>query len=900
MNCFRPKKIIKFFWLFALLSSFKAYSQNYFTKYTDILKKGPHLELRKNVDSLLVLCRENNDSYYYGKIAFDYSAKIYKKDLSLALKYVEASLSEFESANFYPTEYYRGLFRIGKFNYFNSEYDKAIYYYNKLINRSKNKYKIARAYIEIGKCYDKKNNLYKSVTYFKKGALLLKKENQNKSLIGLYINLAKTYRNIGDLKNGELVLKKADSISESIKTSSKVKLALNNSLGNLYSIKGTYNFKEAKEYYFKNLKLAAKEKDNEALLLTYNNLSYLYNTKKNDSTKYFIEKGLKLNPAKLMKARFHDNYSDFYLLKNNLKKALSYIDDALKINLEFDIEKNQELSILKNTHNKDYTLYCLNRKTEILIKLYKKEKKKHYLIKALKTIEYADNLVDIIHEGINEVNAKLFWRKEASKTYLKGAYISFLLKKNKTFFYYTEKNKAILLTESIVKNTERTNLPKNILEKEKELNKIVLELENKVYQNINSSIVNVLQDSLFNAKITYEKYYNFIKSKYPKFFRKKNQTALMNLSSVQKKLDKNTIAFSYIWNKNDDEEILLGIVITNNSSDIFQVTNIKTLKINLKKYKKLIWKPIETNTLKKEFQKTSFLLFNQLFPLEKNRSLFKNKHTIIIPDGDLQNIPFESLIVNEKTSDYLLYQTDISYAYSFSFSKNNDAVKRKTSGNLIGYSPKKIFDNKLPKLTYGEQEVKSIKKIVSGNIYDETATKNHFLEKSNNAKIIHLATHANADQSPWIAFSDDKLNLHELYTYKNNADLVVLSACNTSIGKIEQGEGAYSLARGFFYSGAKSVVSSLWSVNDKSTSYIMTRFYKNLNSGQNKSVALTNAKREYLKMHSLATVSPYYWASFVLIGNSDTIQFSNYNCFYVGFLVLFIAFVIFLIKKKKK
>ena len=72
--------------------------------------------------------------------------------------------------------------------------------------------------------------------------------------------------------------------------------------------------------------------------------------------------------------------------------------------------------------------------------------------------------------------------------------------------------------------------------------------------------------------------------------------------------------------------------------------------------------------------------------------------------------------------------------------------------------------------------------------------------------------------------------------------IFVLSACNTSLGNIKEGEGVFSLARGFFYSGANSVVSSLWNVNDKSTSQIISSFYENLEKGKSKSSALRLAK----------------------------------------------------------
>ena len=86
--------------------------------------------------------------------------------------------------------------------------------------------------------------------------------------------------------------------------------------------------------------------------------------------------------------------------------------------------------------------------------------------------------------------------------------------------------------------------------------------------------------------------------------------------------------------------------------------------------------------------------------------------------------------------------------------------------------------------------------------------------------MIHLSTHAGADETdfaPRIEFIDTSLYLPELYAMKIPADLVVLSACETGLGKFEKGEGVMSLARGFAYAGAGSLVASLWKVNEGST-----------------------------------------------------------------------------------
>jgi CHAT domain-containing protein len=101
---------------------------------------------------------------------------------------------------------------------------------------------------------------------------------------------------------------------------------------------------------------------------------------------------------------------------------------------------------------------------------------------------------------------------------------------------------------------------------------------------------------------------------------------------------------------------------------------------------------------------------------------------------------------------------------------------------------------------------------------------------------------------------------------KLNADLVTLSACRTGLGKLLNGEGMVGLTRAFFYAGAKSVVVSLWNVNDIATASLMKSFYKHLQQGKSKEVALQLAKLELLKGAQRAWRHPYYWAAFVLVG----------------------------------
>ena len=145
-------------------------------------------------------------------------------------------------------------------------------------------------------------------------------------------------------------------------------------------------------------------------------------------------------------------------------------------------------------------------------------------------------------------------------------------------------------------------------------------------------------------------------------------------------------------------------------------------------------------------------------------------------------------------------------------------------------------------------------------------------------RIIHLATHGvlstEHPELSGIVLSlvdeagkpqDGFLRLHDVYNLNLPAELVVLSACQTAVGKEIKGEGLLGLTRGFMYAGARRVLASLWNVNDSVTAELMKRFYQGLVAkGLRPAAALRAAQVEMWRLKS--SRSPYFWAAFVLQG----------------------------------
>jgi CHAT domain-containing protein len=146
-----------------------------------------------------------------------------------------------------------------------------------------------------------------------------------------------------------------------------------------------------------------------------------------------------------------------------------------------------------------------------------------------------------------------------------------------------------------------------------------------------------------------------------------------------------------------------------------------------------------------------------------------------------------------------------------------------------------------------------------------------------NYQIIHFACHGVIDGNVPLRSAlilsrisekeDGLLQVRELYELKIAANLVILSACQTGRGSLEQGEGVLGLPRVFFFNGARSVVSTLWKIEDKPTAIFMKRFYKFLAQGLSKAQALRMAKQE---MRRTKYKHPYYWAGFILTGDGES------------------------------
>ncbi|MCP2026640.1 CHAT domain-containing protein [Flavobacterium sp. HSC-32F16] len=299
------------------------------------------------------------------------------------------------------------------------------------------------------------------------------------------------------------------------------------------------------------------------------------------------------------------------------------------------------------------------------------------------------------------------------------------------------------------------------------------------------------------------------------------------------------------------------------------------------------------------YNKNGYGVYKMLkLPLNK---VYKN--LIIVPDGILNFLPFEALITQESTTTnfakmhYLLNDFKIAYNTSANIYLNSKPVS-KSEKTVLGVFP--VFEKTAFELSYSKKELESIRNNFKGKYLENSnASFSNFKNNASRYSVLHLSTHASSgdiETPASIKFYDQEILYSELYNLHINPDLVVLSACETGIGKLYKAEGAMSIARGFQFAGAQNLLFSLWKVNDFTTSAFMSDFYKNVKNDVSYFEANSNAKLEYLNDKSIpnAKKSPYYWSSFVYYGSISAEEKStNYIYYAISLLIVIGLFLVF-------
>ena len=491
-------------------------------------------------------------------------------------------------------------------------------------------------------------------------------------------------------------------------------------------------------------------------------------------------------------------------------------------------------------------------------------------------------------------------------------------------FYFCERNKAHVLLQALASSEakEFSGVSKDLIDKEKELGVDIAFYQRELEEGVEDEWKFTYEKKLFELKLRYDSLKNLIEEKYPAYHKLKYSTQLPSLDEISNHLSDEEILLSYvlggssiyIFKITKDDWKLKKMPVGNGFAD------------SLSFYRRLLTSP-NSKRFANLYPGYAYDFFKRLIPFDE---MDDKRKIVIIPDAELSLIPFEAFLTKATidsigqydTYPFLVKDYEIVYSYSSSLlihSKEsatsvpeithlNDwlafapvfegelsegyllrtrkmvPIEKETAPNANKHILRSFRDQYITPLPDTRKEVEAIFDIyrnldAKAELYLKgNAKESAFKEAaSRHYKTIHIASHGfvnsrNSEASGLLLLEDTLSNedgvvyYSELYAHELNADLAVLSACESGLGEIIEGEGIIGLGRALLYAGAKNIVVSLWQVSDESTKQLMIDFYRNfLEEKQAYSRALRGAKLNLLESEAYA--HPFYWAPFILLGH---------------------------------
>jgi len=615
------------------------------------------------------------------------------------------------------------------------------------------------------------------------------------------------------------------------------------------------------------------------------------------------------------------NLTDIYFQNKDYNQAKFYVIKASELINSNDFIKNTKLNTLQNEYHK---ISAILKNVEIDLKL-NPEKNETFLKAQLAEIKEAIKFLEkqksiITNESSTAIliqnNADVFNRAktlslELYKLTKEENYLQELLGFHESMVYHKIRSR---LNSKFAQLT--ANLPAEILEKEQQLQEA---LNNPLDEN-------ATMDVYIENEKEWTNFLEELKRDFPMYYELRYASIFQFLSDLEENIPQGSTVIRYVF----VDDRLYGFVVNS--------TSLNMIELEADNLKQLISQLNHNIELLQPTFKIQLELYNKLWkPLENK---INTESVIIIPDKELFNLSFELLTSKacERFEDLELYSLLSDYIISYNYSmflidKHSQPVGY--DSNFVGFAPEfnetmktnykiAIQDSlkldhtylKLLPQPFAKDLAKDYSKVFNGKSFlNEKASKQIFTEMAKEHKIIHIGTHAETDNiSPKFSRlifaknqggEDNSLYTFEIYNQNLASNLAILTACETGKPNYQPGEGMISLAHAFNYAGSESILTSLWKIDEQSSSKILDYFYAHIAEGLKKDEALKAAKLQYISNAKGRTIAPQYWAGLVLIGDTSAIDINSGSHLWVWMVLALLTLMgLFLIlgqyKKHKK
>ncbi len=827
---------------------------------------------------------------YHSMIFIYLSTSRYNKTLEFSkkLQSIADRVNDFEMLSY-------STMMIGTTYFLKGDYLNSLYYLNEALTKAKNigdKRREGSCINNIAAVYAMSGNYQKSIEYFKSALLLSQKVGNKNHIVYTLINIGHVCKDQG-------------------------------------------SFDQALEYYDEALEMSRMNKFKYLESITLSSMAEVYQFKK-QFTKALAFMNYALEIAKEIEEKSQEGYilkslGNLHMDLGKFHEASIYLRKALAIG-----ESTQDIQIIWESQAGLGSCFA----------------KQGILQQAITYYANAISIYDSVRSNLNIESLGNNFLEDKYEAY--PSIVQLLAKSGKynEAFVYVNKYKAKAILDVLFQGQNYLNelLSENI---RIQLNEITANLEafhNELSQELSRSEkdnekVLTLDQKITDLEVKKAAIIEDLKRKHSQYYHLTSQEVLDSNDIQERILSNEQALLQYIVGP---EELSLFVV----TSDTLIYTQVSVSRDSIHSILEKLSPIFASGSRKDRFE----ILNPQIadFSISPAHKLFEilikpveswlqnTKELIIVPDDILFYLPFEMLVYDTATTEteydfenarFLLEKYEISYVTTPNQVDKSQQITRKPNKGILAFGNPN-FDSgedsrmvlvsseisstqgimrgdKLAKLPNSEVEVKEIGKVFGGTgnriLVGNEATEENLKKNAADYRILHFATHflINDDQPLYSKIvlaqsgnskEDGYLQTYEVFNMKLNADLVVLSACNTGLGTIRKGEGVIGITRAFLYAGVPSLLASLWNVDDQSTAIIMKSFYQYLQSGSNKRQALRLAKLDYFRSAKGAKKDPFYWAPFILIGDWTSVDIETNTNKRLGLIIimgLFVAITVF-------